>query len=88
MQPGEEGLMSWPPKEGELWMAAERWPTSPPVPGGAWVTILGGVTRFEAGTQTLWWRGKVLGPYGVTWIKAAEGDLIPGDDPRLCAIAG
>jgi len=80
--------IEWPPQRGELWMAAERWPIEPPVPGGVWVTILRGSTRFEATTRTLWWQGEVLGPHGVSHIKAAEGDLIPGDDPRLCAIEG
>ena len=73
----------WPPRAGELWMAAERWPITPPVPGGSWVTILRGEARFDPVARSLWWQGEVLGPHGISFIKAAEGDLIPADDPRL-----
>ena len=80
--------MKWPPREGELWMAAGRWPETgiePEIPGGAWVTILKGGPRWDPVSQAHWWRGEVLGPNGVAWISAVEGDLIPGDDPRLRA---
>ena len=80
--------MSWPPKAGELWLAAERWPATAveaEIPGGAWVTILGGGVTFDSLSFITWWRGEVLGPNGIAWIKAVEGDLIPGDDPRLQA---
>jgi hypothetical protein len=80
--------VTWPPKKGELWMAAERWPetgTEPGIPGGAWLTILKGEARWDPIARAHWWRGRVLGPNGVTWINAVEGDLIPGDDPRLGA---
>ena len=78
----------WPPLPGQLWMAAERWPatgTDPEVPGGAWVMILHGEWMADppgAGGAN-WWRGEVLGPNGVTFIKAAEGDLLSASDPRL-----
>jgi hypothetical protein len=93
-EPGEapvrdrEAGVTWPPKKGELWMAAERWPetgTEPGIPGGAWLTILKGEARWDPIARAHWWRGRVLGPNGVTWINAVEGDLIPGDDPRLRA---
>jgi hypothetical protein len=71
-------------------MAAERWPATgvePEIPGGAWLTILRGEARFDPVARAHWWRGEVLGPLGIAWINALEGDLIPGDDPRLCAPA-
>jgi hypothetical protein len=80
--------VKWPPREGELWMAAERWPETgiePEIPGGAWVTILNGSPRWDPVSQAHWWRGEVLGPHGIAWINALEGDLLPGDDPRLQA---
>ena len=80
--------MTWPPRLGELWMAADRWPATAleaEIPGGAWVTILRGEARFDPVIHTTWWTGEVLGPCGVAYIKAVEGDLIPGDDPRLRA---
>jgi hypothetical protein len=71
-------------------MAAGRWPATEleaEIPGGAWLTILKGTARFDPVAQAHWWRGTVLGPHGIAWINAVEGDLIPGDDPRLCASA-
>lgn len=79
---------SWPPRPGELWMAASTWPATdlePEIPGGAWVTILRGEARFDPVTRTPWWRGTVLGPGGPGWISVEEGELIPGDDPRFRA---
>jgi hypothetical protein len=82
----------WPPRAGQLWMAAERWPATgvdPEIPGGAWVTILHGEGMADppgAGGAN-WWRGEVLGPNGVTFIKAAEGDLLPAGDPRFTGAA-
>lgn len=78
--------MNWPPRPGQLWMAAERWPATgvdPEVPGGSWVTILEGEARWDPVTTAIWWRGEVLGPNGVAFIKAVEGDLLPADDPRF-----
>jgi hypothetical protein len=83
----------WPPSTGELWFTMERWPetgTDPEVPGGSWVTILKGQAMGHEGGcwgVGIWWKGEVLGPNGVTFIKAVKGDLIPGDDPRICAPA-
>ena len=75
----------WPPRMGELWMAADRWPESgfeAPINGGDMVMVLWGEQK-----RTLegypWWCGEVIGPAGKRFIKAAEGDLIPADDPRL-----
>jgi hypothetical protein len=71
-------------------MATARWPATAleaEIPGGAWVTILRGEARFDPIIRATWWTGDVLGPRGVARIKAVEGDLIPGDDPRLCASA-
>lgn len=82
-------VTEWPPKAGELWLAAERYPATglnPEIPGGSWVTILAGRTVFLlAAGVNYWWRGEVLGPYGISSIKAVPGDLIPGTDPRLVA---
>ena len=81
-------VTEWPPKKGELWMAAERYPATglnPEIPGGSWVTILSGEARFYPPTGEHWWRGEVLGPDGISAIKAVEGDLLPGTDPRLVA---
>lgn len=78
----------WPPRAGELWMAAERWPATwagPEIPGGSWVTILNGEGMTDRGAN--WWRGEVLGTNGVTFIKAAKGDLLPADDPRFAGAA-
>ena len=95
-EPGEapvrdrEAPVSWPPKKGELWMAAERWPATgvePEIPGGSWVTILNGSARFDPLSQAHWWRGAVLGPNGVAWISAAEGDLLSASDPRFAGAA-
>ena len=95
-EPGEapvrdrEAPVSWPPRPGQLWMAADRWPATgidPEVPGGSWVTILKGTARFDPLSRAHWWRGEVLGPNGVAWISAAEGDLLPGDDPRIAGAA-
>jgi hypothetical protein len=44
-----------------------------------------GEAAWDPVSMTIWWRGEVLGPHGVAFIKAIEGDLIPGDDPRLQA---
>jgi hypothetical protein len=78
----------WPPCAGQLWMAADRWPATgvdPEVPGGSWVTILCGEAMTDppglGGAN--WWRGEVLGPHGVAFIKAAEGDLLSASDPRF-----
>ena len=78
----------WPPRAGELWMAAERWPATgvdPEIPGGAWVTILNGEAMAPppGAGGTDWWRGEVLGPGGIAFIKAAEGDLLSAGDPRF-----
>ena len=81
-------MTEWPPKRGELWLAAERYPATginPEIPGGSWVTILSGEALFYPPTDTHWWRGEVLGPDGISAIKAVPGDLIPGTDPRLVA---
>ena len=81
-------VIEWPPKRGELWLAAERYPATglnPEIPGGSWVTILSGEARFYPPTGERWWRGEVLGPDGISAIKAVEGDLLPGTDPRLVA---
>ena len=51
------------------------------------MTVLRGGVTFDSLSFITWWRGEVLGPNGVAWIKAVEGDLIPGDDPRICAPA-
>ena len=85
---------SWPPQRGELWVAADRWPGNGhlvEIPGGTMLVILrggrdggAGLTEFAGGS---WWDGEVLAPGGKRWIKATEDDLIPGDDPRLCALA-
>ncbi len=79
----------WPPKAGELWMAADRWPGSeiePPVNGGDMVMVVWGEEMVDARPSwAVWWRGEVIGPAGKRFIKAARGDLIPGDDPRICA---
>jgi hypothetical protein len=83
-----EAPVTWPPRHGQLWLAAERWPATAleaEIPGGAWVTIMEGEAAWDPVSMTIWWRGEVLGPNGVTFIKAIEGDLIPGDDPRLQA---
>ena len=81
-------MTEWPPKRGELWLAAERYPATglnPEIPGGSWVTILSGEALFYPPGGTHWWRGEVLGPDGISSIKAVPGDLIPGTDPRLVA---
>lgn len=78
----------WPPKRGELWLAAERYPATglnPEIPGGSWVTILAGEVLFYLSGDTQWWRGEVLGPDGISSINAVPGDLIPSTDPRLVA---
>ena len=69
-------------------MAAERYPATglnPEIPGGSWVTILSGEALLLTLTGQHWWRGEVLGPDGISAIKAVEGDLLPGTDPRLVA---
>ena len=71
-------------------MAAERWPATgvdPEIPGGAWVTILNGGATFDPAHEVLWWRGEVLGPNGVAFIKAVEGDLLSAGDPRFAGAA-
>ena len=69
-------------------MAAERWPATAieaEIPGGSWVTILNGeaMTDPPGAGGANWWRGEVLGPLGVAFIKAAEGDLLSSSDPRF-----
>jgi len=69
-------------------MAVDRWPATdlePGVDGGDLVMVIQGkVMESWAG---VWWRGEVLAPGGRRFIRAVEGDLIPGDDPRICAPA-
>jgi hypothetical protein len=70
-------------------MAADRWPGSdfePGVDGGDMVMVIWGEQKRSVEGHP-WWCGEVLGPAGKRFIKAAEGDLIPGDDPRICAPA-
>jgi hypothetical protein len=77
--------MTWPPQPGGLWMATERWPPTglqPGIEGGELVVVLWGTASVPHGSH-VWWQGEVLAPAGRRFIKAAEGDLIPGDDPRL-----
>lgn len=79
--------MTWPPREGELWMSMECWPGGdgkPAINGGDMLVILpGGAPQHDRDTLTYWWYGRVLAPGGPRLIKAAHGDLIPGDDPRI-----
>ena len=81
--------MTWPPEVGQLWMAVDRWPATdlePGIDGGDLVMVIQGKV-MESWAGPPWWCGMVLGPHGKRFVKAVEGDLVPGDDPRICAPA-
>jgi len=58
----------------------------PGIEGGDLVMVIRSEV-MESWVGPNWWRGEVLAPGGRRFIRAVEGDLIPGDDPRICAPA-
>lgn len=82
-------MTAWPPQAGGLWLAADRWPATlrePGIEGGDLLLVLTGAQRESPDGRTHWWVGEVLAPAGKRFIRAVEGDLIPADDPRICAM--
>lgn len=80
-------MTSWPPRPGQLWMAADRWPRTDldhAIEGGELVMVIRGEARDNPRGDR-WWQGEVLAPAGKRFIRATEGDLIPADDPRIGA---